>query len=132
MKKNHFFTTLFAAGLLGAAMSVCLTSPAHAAAAEILSPALENLSAEVCMVKSGLVCTDVCFDASDFTHGVGCPVDSITITALPPQSSGTLMIGNAPAAVNQTVSAANLNFLRFVPGENCLSSTFRFKAEGEY
>lgn len=98
----------------------------------ILSPGLENLAAETTMIKSGLICTDVCFDREDFDRSVGCTVDSITITALPPQSSGTLFVGSTPAAVNQSVSAANLNYLRFVPSDTCLESTFRFKSAGEY
>lgn len=122
----------FAAVLAGWALSLGIALSAHAAAMEVLSPALENLAADTCMVKSGLICTDICFEKSDFELAVGCSVDAITITALPPQSSGTLMIGNAPAAVNQSVSAANLSLLRFIPANNCSESTFRFKAGGEY
>ncbi len=131
MTKRRYFS-YFAPTLLLAALLTVLPRTAHASSAHLLSPALQNLASEACMVKSGLIFTDVCFDKSDFDHGVGCSVDEITITALPPQASGTLMIGNAPAAVNQSVSAANLNYLRFIPASGCLESTFRFKAEGEY
>ncbi len=133
MFKKRLLTILSGLFLLSAA-AICQAEaqPVQASTRYLLSPALGNIANQTAMIKSGLICTDVFFEKTDFDRGVGCSVDSITITALPPQSSGTLMIGNTPVSVNQSVSAANLNYLRFVPSDNCLESTFRFKSEGEY
>lgn len=123
--KKTLFSSGFLVALLGCTVSV-------SAATQILSPALENIAAETNMVKSGLICTDICFEKADFDRAAGVSVSSVTITALPPQTSGTLMIGAAPATVNQSISAANLSLLRFVPADGCMESTFRFKAGKAY
>ncbi len=133
MQVKHQLHRGLLSAVLTAALLPLLPASANAASNGLLSPALAHLSRETGMVKSGLICTDVCFEKSDFDHGVGIAVDAITITALPPQASGTLMIGNTPCSVNQSVSAANLNYLRFVPASaDTMESTFRFKAGGEY
>jgi len=129
MIKKHFLAPLI---LLTAFFLTELPQPVHALTSRLLSPALEHIANDTKMIKSGLICTDIFFEKKDFDRSVGAPVDSITITALPPQASGTLMVGNTPAAVNQSISAANLNYLRFVPSDTCLESTFRFKASAEY
>ncbi len=132
MIKDRLLPFAAACLLTSAALLPLTAQPIMGSSRQLLTPALANLANETGMIKSGLICTDIFFDRADFERGVGCPVSAITITALPPQSSGTLMIGNTPVAVNQSVAAANLNYLRFVPSDNCLVSTFRFKAEGEY
>ncbi len=132
MFQKRLFTITAGFLLLSAALIRASVQPVEANSQYLLSPALGNIANQTSMIKSGLIYTDIFFEKSDFDRGVGCAVDAITITALPPQSSGTLMLGNSPVAVNQTVSAANLNYLRFVPSDKCLESTFRFKAEGEY
>lgn len=129
MLKKHFSVSIF---LFAALLLTALPQTADAASSRLLSPGLMHIADSMEMIKSGLVCTDVFFAKSDFDRSVGCPVDSVTVTALPPQSSGTLMIGSIPVSVNQSISAANLNYLRFVPSDSCLESTFRFKADGEY
>ncbi|MGN1346512.1 MAG: S-layer homology domain-containing protein [Eubacteriales bacterium] len=98
----------------------------------MLSPALMNLSEEVTMVQSGLVSGDITFTAADFQNALGGTVDSITITALPPASAGTLLLGDSPVLTNQMISREALSKLRFVPGRDCIETSFRFKSGGEY
>ena len=132
MIKKRLLSLLSAILLCQGFILLAKAQPVEGVSRYLLSPALENLANDTRMIKSGLVCTDIFFEKTDFDRGVGCSVDSITITALPPQSSGALMLGSTPVSVNQSVSAANLNYLRFVPSDNCRETTFRFKAGSEY
>ncbi|MBE6616421.1 MAG: hypothetical protein E7627_00545 [Ruminococcaceae bacterium] len=106
--------------------------PASAAYDKILSPALGHLSSDEVMIKSGIVSGNISFTSDDFARAIGREVDSITVTALPPASEGILMYGSAPVGVNQTISQSGIKYLYFVPAANCKSSSFRFKAGGEY
>ncbi|MBQ2727357.1 MAG: S-layer homology domain-containing protein [Clostridia bacterium] len=109
-----------------------LTVPVHAYSSAILSPALEHLTADCGMIMSSLTATEITFDASDFENALGILPASVTITALPPADDGTLYYGSAPVSVNQLITSAGLGQLRFVPSKSCESSSFRFKAGGEY
>ncbi len=98
----------------------------------MLSPGLMNLSEDVCMVKSGLLSGEITFTSDDFRTSLGGTLDTVTITALPPASAGTLLCGDAPVTANQTLSGESLNCLRFVPARDCTEASFRFKSGGEY
>jgi len=116
--------------------AVVSATPASASAYSyyggMLSPALMNLSADCGMVKSGLVAGEISFTAEDFTRALGTEPASVTITALPPQSSGTLYLGDAPVLANQIISRDSLHKLTFVPAKDCTEASFRFKSGGEY
>ncbi len=107
-------------------------TPVLASSSSLLTPALKLLAEETEMIKSGLVSGRISFSADDFERAVGRDVASITITALPPLSDGTLMYNNAPVTVNQTITEAGLKYLSFVPTSGCESSSFRFKSGSDY
>ena len=109
-----------------------LLLPTYASAAGVLSPGLSQIAGNCEMVASGLVSGDIRFSEADFANAVGCPIRTITVTALPPASDGMLFYGNAPVAQGQRIAAKSLSKLRFTPSENTESSSFRFKADGEY
>ena len=127
-----------ACGILCSALMIAAVSTVPAAASSysyyggMLSPALVNLSADHTMVKSGLVAGTISFTAEDFARAVGAEPSTVTITALPPQSSGTLYLGDAPVLANQILSRASLHKLTFVPAQDCTEASFRFKSGGEY
>lgn len=98
----------------------------------LLSPALALLSDDTMMIKSAVVSSDIRFTGEDFKRSVGCDVDSITITALPPSTAGTLLLGNAPVSVSQTISYASLSSLRFRGNTECVETSFRFKSGADY
>ncbi len=104
----------------------------HAYSKNLLSPALSILSDSEVMVKSALVSTGIRFTKEDFFRSIGCEVSSITVTALPPVSAGTLMLGDAPVSVNQTISASSLDNLVFKGNNGCIETSFRFKSGAEY
>lgn len=106
----------------------------------MLSPALLNLSEDVCMIRSGLVSGEITFTGEAFERSVGVMPSYITVTAVPPSAHGTLYLGDAPVLVNQLISRDSLGSLRFVPtagftsagDDNAKETSFRFKAGGEY
>lgn len=116
--------------LLPVTASLAISASAYSSG--ILSPALKLLADKECMIRSALASGTITFTSADFERAVGCPIESITVTALPPSSDGTLYYGNSPVAVNQILSMASLSRLRFVPSKNCMSSSFRFKADNDY
>ncbi|MGN1409757.1 MAG: S-layer homology domain-containing protein [Eubacteriales bacterium] len=118
--------------LLVSAMLSMLCVSVYAYSGGILSPAMRILSEDEMMIKSGLVSGNITFSESDFSHAVGCSVDYITITALPPASEGTLYFGDAPASVNQIIGSKSLDKLYFKPASGCTESSFRFKSGGDY
>lgn len=117
--------------LVSAVLSMlCVSVSAYSGG--MLSPAMRILSEEEMMIKSGLVSGNITFTESDFSRAVGCPLDYITITALPPASDGTLYFGDAPASVNQVIGSRSLDKLCFKPASGCTESSFRFKSGGDY
>ncbi len=118
--------------LLSAIFLCSLGIPAGAASDGMLSPALKILSENKSMICSGLLASEIRFSEEKFRLGTGADLDSITITALPSATDGTLMYGNAPVSVNQMISATSLDKLRFVPASGCRESSFRFKTFGSY
>ena len=121
----------FIAVILTAVLVMAAVIPIFATTSTLLSPALKILAEDTKMIRSGLVTGEINFTAEDFEHAVGRDVNTITITALPPEADGVLMYNNAPIAVNQTISSAGLEYLSFVPKSDCETSSFRFRA-GDY
>lgn len=107
MKKNF--------RLLLAAVAACalLTT---ASASAIVSPALNVLSKRNTLIKSGLVYSDIYFSEQDFKKCLGLSaVDSVKVSALPPESDGVLKLGTLQVAEGQTIRSEYLSVLRFVP-----------------
>ena len=119
--------------LLAALLTVlCVSSVSAASASTILSPALEVISSKIIMVKSGLVAGSITFSKEDFNKGVGCAVDSITLTSLPDPSDGVLLYNGSAVAINQTISSKGLDALKYVPTNSSDPSSFKFRTSGEY
>jgi len=98
----------------------------------LLSPALSVIAQNQNMIKSEITSCSITFSPEDFANAVGKDVDYITITATPPASHGSLMYGDAPVSVNQTISKSGLSKLKFVPSTSCNVSSFRFRAGADY
>ena len=113
-------------------LALFLILPVHAAASSLLSPGLEVIAGGQEMIVTGLVTGDIRFREADFVNAVGCAFDAVTVTSLPPVSDGRLLLGDAPVAAGQEISASSLSSLRFVPATGCRESSFRFRASGDY
>ncbi len=97
------------------------------AAAAPLSPALSNIAAQSRMVKSGNSYAGVLFTAADFRNALSTSaVGTLTITSLPAAADGILYLGAVPAAVNQSISEASLDSLKFLPNAGTEESSFTF------
>ncbi len=114
------FCGMLCAGALG-------LSPVSAA---ILSPGLYLLSPEADMVKSGIVCSEISFTAADFTSALGVTPSAITVTALP--TSGKLTLGDHAVLAGQVITEKQLAALRYIPGKTRETTSFRFRADGDY
>lgn len=109
-----------------------MSYPIIASSPSILSPALNVIAQNKNMIKSEVVSCSITFSGEDFERSIGGDIDYITITALPPESQGTLTYAGVPVSVNQTISYSGLSELKFVPSDVCTSTSFRFKAGQEY
>ena len=101
-------------------------------ASTLLSPSLEIIAADCEMLKSAPLHEDVEFTKDDFCLAAGAEIKSITITSLPPSGDGSLLLGTSRVSTNQTISAANLNLLRFVPASGVSNTSFRFTYDRSY
>lgn len=127
MKRFFFAITMMA---LIASLAVSIS--AYTYYGGMLTPALTNLSEEVTLIKSGLISTDISFSAEDFVNVLGKNFESITLTALPPESSGKMTLDGNPVSVNQQIRATSLSKLKFSPSKDTTEASFRFKSNGEY
>lgn len=128
LKKLSLKTTVLLLVLgLCALMSVSVS-----AAGKKLSPALDNISYQSCMIKSGGFNGAVRFDKNDFYDHIGADFSSVKITSLPPENEGVLMLGSTTVKPGQTISRLNLGLLRFLPSANTADSVFEFCSDGNY
>ena len=92
-----------------------------------LSPALEHIAAKETMIKTGNSYVGVQFEKQDFENASGVQkLETLTIRSLPHPSVGALYFGSVPVAINQTISADNIDSLKFVPAGDTESATFHF------
>lgn len=121
MKKFIFFTLILA-------LFLCV----FVSASDKLSPALDVIANDYQMIKTGIVYKgDVTFDANDFDTSTGARIRSITISSLPDEKVGKLMIGNLYVVENQLIERDSLSSLKFVPsGNEEAEASFSFFANG--
>lgn len=130
LKKLRKITVLAVAwAALLAVMAV--QAGAEDAEAPMLSPGLAVIAEKCEMVVSGVPGGEVLFTLEDFERVLGYSPDEVTITSRPDLGVGQLTIGNIVIPEGQTLSAANLNRMSFMPsgapsGE---SASFRFRAD---
>ncbi|MBO5212380.1 MAG: S-layer homology domain-containing protein [Clostridia bacterium] len=85
-------------------------------ASEKISPAIDVIAQENGMVKAGIVYDgEINFDVNDFDDNIGVNVSSITISALPKEKDGRLMLDNLYVVENQVISREDFSSLRFIP-----------------
>ena len=124
MKKTLFFVIILTFIL---AFSV--------SASDKLSPALDVIASNHSMVKSSATDgNEVIFDVNDFDKPLGVNLKSITITELPNQNVGKLMLDNLYVVKNQVITRDDFSMLKFVQTtKEELNATFKFKPnDGEY
>lgn len=97
---------------------------------EVLSYGMNVLAAQTDVAVSGYLGNEVSFTVEDFARGLNLSaVESITVCSLPANTEGELLLGSSRVAVGQTVSAANIPYLSFVPCDDTVThGAFSFTA----
>ena len=80
-----------------------------------ISPALDILRGELTLTKTGVVGSEVTFTEADFETLYGSEVSFITVSSLPDGQAGRLALNGVDVIEGQTIAAASLSYLRFVP-----------------
>ncbi len=122
-------------GFMAFSIALGASYPSLASARETdtvpLSPALSVLAEDGGMAMAGLVGKSISFEAEDFARALNLSsISSITITEAPPISDGELRVGNTVLNSGQTVSAASLSLMTYVPTSSVTKSSFRFSVNG--
>lgn len=114
-------------------ISLLLLLSINVFAANKISPAIDVIASENGMVKAGIVYDGaISFDVYDFDNNIGNNVKSITVSALPNQASGKLMLGNLYVVENQVISRDEFSSLKFIPKSKKENScTFKFRPNNE-
>ena len=121
MKKFLLFVILSAFFL---SISICATNK--------LSPAIDVLAHENSMIKAGVLFNgELNFDVDDFDSVLGTNVQAITITSLPSDKNGRLMLDNLYVLENQVISRSDFSMLKYVSTtETDEEVFFTFKPKG--
>jgi hypothetical protein len=114
MKKRILLLTVSL--LLLSAVTLC-------PAAFTLTRATVHLSPSVALVKSGIAGEPICFSLADFRQALCVTeIDALTVTALPYARAGVLTLDGARVQTGRTLSAAELERLRFTPADALVES----------
>ena len=100
-------------------LAISLSIFTISAYANKISPAIDIIANENSMVKASVLNDgEIQFDTSDFDVPLNTNVNVITISSLPAQSSGRLMLGNLYVVENQIIKREDFSLLKFVPVSN--------------
>ncbi|MBE6535997.1 MAG: hypothetical protein E7677_05180 [Ruminococcaceae bacterium] len=128
------FINVIICGFMAFSLALGASFPALAKendSAAPLSPALAVIAEGNGMAKAGLVGKSITFEADDFARALNlAKVSSITITKAPAVSEGELRVGSTVLNSGQTVSAASISLMTYVPASSATKSSFRFSVEG--
>ncbi len=117
-------------------LAVLMILPVTVAAksdSSIVSPAISVIANETTVKVSGTSGGNAVFSASDFDLTLGKKVDSITVLTLPDSAKGTLLLGENPVEINQTIKRRHLSSLIFTPADKSeTSASFCFTSDGSY
>jgi hypothetical protein len=113
-------------------VSLALTLISVVASASDLGMGAECIAEEVKIVKTGLIGRKIAFSDADIKQGL-CLSDfkSITITALPKSTDGTLMLAGRRISEGCVIKRKDLPSLVFIPsGKDITETSFKFKVDG--
>ena len=133
MKFLSVCTSLFLAAALLPAGAAGLPGTARTGASPLLSPGLSVLAAACELVVSTPPDGEAVFTAEDFRRTVGAEIATVTVAERPDPLDGQLVSGSVLVPEGQTLTAADLSRLSFVPASSAEaggSATFRFAADG--
>lgn len=97
-----------------------------------LSPAIDVIAYENSMIKAGVLYNgEMNFDVDDFDSVLGTNVQAITVTSLPSEDYGKLMLDNLYVLENQVIYRSDFSMLKFVSTKDTDEGVFfTFKPKG--
>ncbi len=124
MTKKRIITAILLAALLLSALSV--------GAEAFRGSGIEVMARDVKVIKAGLLGKKVTFSDTDFKCAFAIDdFESITVTALPSSTSGTLMLAGRRVREGQTIKRRNIAAMVFVPADKAVAEAeFSFSLDG--
>ncbi len=124
------------AALLPVCMSLALVFGVGAKQArteEALSPGLFVIAERNGMARAGIRGRELSINREDFARALDVSlVSSITLTSVPDEKDGKLMLGNTVLRSGQTVNGSNLSLIKFLPASDSVTkASFVFSPHGE-
>lgn len=110
-----------------AASSLCVFAKGE----EDISPAIDWLRRNTAIEKSGTRRGSIVLDEKDFEKAVGTKIGYVTVTGLPKLSEGRLCLNGVDVIEGQTVTAASLSHLAFVPADGSDGGAFSVKCAAD-
>ena len=109
------------------ALSSLLLLPASA---ERLSDGTAHFAEDAMLIKSGYLGQTVSFREKDFQQALGtAKINAITVTSLPEAGHGSLLLSSSRIGAGDSIPAAALDLLKFVPADGTVTETrFTFTA----
>lgn len=116
-----------------AALFIALPCTAYAAkgTGEDISPAIEWLRRNTKIEKSAAKGANISLSAADFEKAVGKDIGYISLVTLPGTEDGRLCLNGTDVIEGQTVTAASLDKLVFVPANGAESAEFKIKCSAD-
>lgn len=129
-RKQGYFMKKKLISLLLSLLFIFCVIPISSTGIEI-SYAMNNLSDDAKLIKSGLVGNDIKFCATDFKQALGIRnFSAVTIETLPNAEEGTLKYANVRVNEGQKISRSNLYLLKFIPANDTVrKSSFTFSCD---
>lgn len=99
-------------------------------AAERLSDGTAHFAEDAMLIKSGYLGQTVSFREKDFKQALGtAKLTAITVTSLPEAGHGSLLLSSSRIGAGDSIPAAALDLLKFVPADGTVTETrFTFTA----
>lgn len=98
---------------------------------EDISPAIDWLRRNTAIEKSGTRRGSIALDEKDFEKAVGKRIGYVTIIGLPKMNEGRLCLNGVDVIEGQTVTAASLSRLAFVPADGSDGGVFSVKCAAD-
>ncbi len=92
-------------------------------------PAFSILQKQTTLTKRAEKGKNAAFNEQEFADMLGEKLTYITVTDLPEADSGALIFNGASVMKGQSIPSAQLNYLKFIPTQNCAEASFGFTCD---
>lgn len=134
MKRMTVISIIMLTALMAVAGAMAGSIGASSADVAPVSGGLQIIAYQSAMGKYGVSGGEIAFSPDDFERSLNVRrLDYLTVTSLPTESMGRLMLGGDAVKQGQTVSRENIHKLAYVPaGRGILEDSFEFTTGNGY